>query len=119
MGPEERFAPIHHYGSEFGQEKYLKGKDGLQVVDVLESFELNNHRAHAVEYLLRAGKKGDQKLTDLRKAIWWVKREIALDEHVGRIAQRFPPPCPDLDGDISGADPAICTTCYQAKCTCG
>lgn len=45
-----------------------------------------------------------------------------LQEHVNRIADRSPAPCPDVDGDIWCAAPgSICLVCFHiAKdCDCG
>ncbi len=52
----------------------------IQAIHVVEAFGLNrNHyRASAIAYLLRADKKG--KAEDLRKAIWFIEREIARME---------------------------------------
>jgi hypothetical protein len=60
---------------------YYKGSDGLTAVRVVESFELPHHEACATEYILRAGFKvpGD-KLVDLRKAVWWIRRAIKREE---------------------------------------
>jgi hypothetical protein len=55
-------------------------RDGveLQAADVGEAFNLNHHLSTTVEYCIRAGKKpGQDKATDLRKARWWLDREIA------------------------------------------
>lgn len=49
---------------------------GLETIDVIEAFELNFNLGNAVKYLLRAGKKGDR-LEDLKKAAWYIAREIA------------------------------------------
>ncbi|WP_198351674.1 DUF3310 domain-containing protein [Streptomyces typhae] len=48
--------------------------DGLEVIDIAEllSFSLGN----VVKYVLRAGRKTDDPLTDLRKAAWYINREI-------------------------------------------
>lgn len=48
--------------------------NGLEVIDVIESFELGFNLGNAIKYILRAGKKGDRS-EDLRKAIWYISRE--------------------------------------------
>lgn len=49
--------------------------NGAEVIDITEN--LNFNRGSAVEYLARAGKKpGEDELKDLRKAKWYVEREI-------------------------------------------
>ena len=47
----------------------------MECIDVIEAFRLNFHLGNAVKYLLRAGKKGPR-LEDLRKAAWYIDREI-------------------------------------------
>lgn len=49
--------------------------NGAEVIDITEN--LNFNRGSAVKYLARAGKKpGEDELKDLRKAKWYVEREI-------------------------------------------
>lgn len=47
----------------------------IEVIDVIEDFDLNFNLGNAVKYILRSGKK-ETFLTDLKKAIWYLKREI-------------------------------------------
>lgn len=54
--------------------EHYQGK-GLECIDVIEAFDLGFSLGNAVKYILRAGKKGDR-LEDLRKAIWYLQREI-------------------------------------------
>ena len=53
---------------------HYKG-NGLEVIEVIESFELGFNLGNAIKYILRAGKKGDKE-TDLEKARWYLKREM-------------------------------------------
>lgn len=59
---------------------HYQGKDGVQLMDVLESFDLhlNYNRGNAIKYLFRADMKGNR-VQDLKKAIWHIQREI--DRH--------------------------------------
>lgn len=50
--------------------------NGLECIEVIESFKLGFNLGNSVKYILRAGKKGDR-LEDLRKAVWYLEREIA------------------------------------------
>lgn len=61
---------------------YAKGwSNGSEVIDIAEN--LNFNRGSAVKYITRAGKKYESKeAEDLRKAIWYLERELV------RIAQR-------------------------------
>lgn len=57
---------------------HYKG-DGIEVIDVIEAFELNFNLGNAIKYILRSGKK--HQTTDcLKKAIWYLKRQIEKQE---------------------------------------
>ena len=61
---------------------YTRG--GIECIDVIEALGLGFHLGNALKYLWRAGHKGDA-LEDLRKARWYLEREIArLERGVGR-----------------------------------
>jgi len=48
-----------------------------QAIDVIEDFELNFNLGNVIKYTLRAGKKDpDKKIEDLKKAVWYLEREI-------------------------------------------
>lgn len=47
----------------------------MEVIDVIEAFELGFSDGNTVKYILRAGKKGS-KLEDLKKARWYLERLI-------------------------------------------
>lgn len=53
--------------------------NGVEAIDVIEAFGLAFHLGNALKYLLRADRKGTA-LTDLRKAVWYIEREIARRE---------------------------------------
>jgi len=49
---------------------------GVEVIALTEQLTFN--RGNAVKYLARAGRKqGTSELEDLRKALWYVSREVA------------------------------------------
>ncbi|WP_326827405.1 DUF3310 domain-containing protein [Streptomyces sp. NBC_01751] len=48
--------------------------NGVEVIDITEL--LNFNLGNVVKYTLRAGRKHDEPLTDLRKAAWYINREI-------------------------------------------
>lgn len=54
---------------------HYQTKVGLQPVDVGEVFELCHHASSAIEYILRAERKGTE-IEDYRKAVWWLQRKI-------------------------------------------
>lgn len=48
--------------------------NGIEVIDITEHF--NFTLGNALKYIMRAGHKHDEPLTDLRKAAWYIAREI-------------------------------------------
>jgi hypothetical protein len=48
---------------------------GIETIDFIEAKQLNYHCGNVVKYVSRAGKKGER-LEDLRKAQWYLNREI-------------------------------------------
>lgn len=52
---------------------YNTGK--IEVIDAIEDWKLNFSRGNAVKYIARAGHKGDE-LEDLKKAAWYINREV-------------------------------------------
>ncbi len=57
---------------------YGAGSGGFENIDVIEKFFGDKpYRWAPFKYLLRAGRKpGQDEVQDLRKAIWWIEREI-------------------------------------------
>lgn len=56
---------------------YTMGR--VEVIDAIEAWDLGFHLGNAVKYIARAGRKGDA-LEDLKKARWYLDREIARRE---------------------------------------
>ena len=52
----------------------------IEVIEVIDDWGLGFELGNAVKYIGRAGHKG-KKTEDLRKAIWYIEREIAKTEH--------------------------------------
>ena len=51
-------------------------RHGIELIDIVE--DLGYNRGNAVKYLVRAGVKNpDTEMEDLKKAQWYVNREIA------------------------------------------
>ena len=63
--------PINH------PSHYTRG--GIETIHVIEAWGLNFHLGNAVKYISRAGHK-ESKLEDLKKARWYLDREIARTE---------------------------------------
>ena len=56
---------------------YTTGK--YEVIDVIEDWDLNFRLANAIKYIARHKHKG-KPLEDLKKALWYLQREIDLYE---------------------------------------
>jgi hypothetical protein len=54
---------------------HYQSKAGIEVIDVIEAFNLGFNLGNTVKYVLRAGSKGER-LKDLRKGMWYLQREI-------------------------------------------
>ena len=48
---------------------------GIETIDYIEAKQLNYHLGNVVKYVSRAGKKNEM-LEDLKKAKWYLDREI-------------------------------------------
>ena len=57
---------------------YENGK-GYDVIDFITDYGLNFNRGNIIKYVARAGKKADE-LSDLRKALDYINREIETIE---------------------------------------
>lgn len=55
--------PSHYQGNKF------------EVIDIIEDYKLGFNLGNSIKYILRAGKKDDI-VQDLRKAKWYLEREI-------------------------------------------
>jgi len=56
---------------------YTKGN--FEVIEVIEDWDLNFRLANAVKYIARHEHKG-KPLEDLKKALWYLQREISIRE---------------------------------------
>lgn len=52
---------------------------GIETIDFIEAKDLNFRLGNVIKYVARAEKKGDP-LEDLKKARWYLEREIAVRE---------------------------------------
>ena len=62
---------------------YGGGDNPYEAVRVIEAWELGFNLGNAVKYVKRAGKKNDA-MEDLKKAAWYLNREIANREKANR-----------------------------------
>lgn len=62
--------------------KHYQGNK-LEVIDIIEDFDLSFCLGNAIKYILRAGKKidvvGDRDL-DLKKAVWYINRALEQEK---------------------------------------
>jgi hypothetical protein len=78
MPPMSREAvdhPAHYQGA------------GIEAIDVIEAFGLGFCLGNTVKYVLRAGRKGDA-IEDLKKARWYLNREIQQREATAATKRR-------------------------------
>lgn len=60
-------------------EHYTSG--GIEVIDFIEAIGVGYHLGNVIKYVSRAGKKSqDTRLQDLKKAQWYLNREIEKEE---------------------------------------
>ncbi len=62
---------------------YYIGRNGMEVIDFIEAFDLNFNCGNIVKYIARAGKKdGETRYRALQKAYDYLLREMAKLEGV-------------------------------------
>lgn len=54
---------------------YYQSKN-IEVIDIIESFDLDFFAGNVIKYVLRAGKK-ENEIEDLEKAKWYIERKIS------------------------------------------
>ena len=57
---------------------------GIEAIDIIESWELNFSLGNTIKYILRAPHKANQ-VEDLKKASWYILREIDRLENLAKI----------------------------------
>jgi hypothetical protein len=86
--PDPVHGPAHYTYSE------------IEPIDAIEAWGLGFHLGNVVKYLARAGHKGNR-LEDLRKAAWYLHREIDRCD----AAEEGPVACAECGGTGYGRDP--------------
>lgn len=66
---ESEIDPVNH-PSHYGGEN-----NPLEVINIIEHYDLNFNLGNVIKYCLRAGKK-DELIQELKKAQWYINREI-------------------------------------------
>jgi hypothetical protein len=59
----------------------------IEVIEVIEDWNLDYHRGNAVKYIARAPHKGNE-LEDLQKARWYLDRAIENQKKGERVENR-------------------------------
>ena len=58
---------------------------GIEAIDFIDAHKLNFNLGNVVKYVTRAGRKdGEDTLTALRKAQWYLEHEIEREEQGGK-----------------------------------
>ena len=73
------YLPISKSKEMVNHPSHYQTSSGMEVIDVIEAFNLNFRMGNCAKYILRAGHKDDI-LQDLKKAKWYLEREIATIE---------------------------------------
>ena len=55
---------------------------GIETIEYIESWSMNFNTGNVIKYVTRAGYKNNQ-LEDLKKAMWYLDREIQRIENKG------------------------------------
>jgi len=78
---KEKVVGTDEADDEVNHPSHYRSDDGkMEVIEVTEAwYKLPAHLVHVIEYVLRAKKKGHY-LKDLRKARWYLDREITNKE---------------------------------------
>lgn len=59
---------------------HYHAESGIEVIDAIEAWNLGFRLGNAVKYISRAGLKDrETRLKDLKKALWYLQREIAQE----------------------------------------
>jgi len=75
---------------------------GLEVIDLTE--QMNFNRGNAIKYICRAGfKSGGSEKEDLRKAIWYLRRELDRIERTRNLIEPMKFMDTDLGEEIMGS----------------
>lgn len=75
---QEQLADIERREAVDHPDYYKRG--GIEAIDAIEAWELGFHLGNVVKYIARAGHKTADGLRDLKKAEWYLNREIERRE---------------------------------------
>lgn len=69
---------------------YTSHPSGVECIEIVQ--HMNFCLGNAIKYIWRAGLKGDE-VEDLKKARWYIERELALRTGDDRVETKPPKPC--------------------------
>jgi hypothetical protein len=70
----------------------------IEPIDVIEAWALGFHLGNVLKYIARAGRKGS-KIDDLKKARWYLDREIKrMEDDESDVEEELEPICPECSG---------------------
>jgi len=55
--------------------QHYRSDGGMEVINIIEAYRLDHHRANAIKYILRADHKGAEH-QDIAKAVWYLLRRL-------------------------------------------
>lgn len=64
--------------------KHYVGKDGMEVIDVIDAFDLDLYQGSIVQYIIRYKHKNG--IEDVRKAYWYIERLLSRLEKQNGMA---------------------------------
>ena len=76
---QEQLADIERREAVNHPSYYKRG--GIEAIDAIEAWELGFNLGNTVKYIARCGKKSDKVVEDLKKAAWYLNREIERRKH--------------------------------------
>lgn len=77
--PQEQLADIERREAVDHPAYYKTG--GIEAIDAIEAWGLGFNLGNVVKYIARAGHKTADGLRDLKKAAWYLSREVERMEH--------------------------------------
>ena len=72
--PQEQLADVERRETVDHPDYYKRG--GVEAIDAIEAWGLGFNLGNVVKYIARAGRKTKDGLQDLKKAEWYLSREI-------------------------------------------
>lgn len=81
-GCAQRSKELIERGRTINHPQHYGGDSVYETIKVIEAWKLGFNLGNTLKYISRAGKKGDR-IEDLKKALWYLQREIDNGSVVG------------------------------------